>query len=146
MRLYHIFSAGIRSGTVLLWAVGTMQNWDSQYLVWKFTVVSSSNSSFFFLKKNLEDMSFLGPLIPCFGLLVTSLRGFKARDCSLIYTWQRRTSFIKVNLERTAFLIAEYLFIIHGNVDCRFLLFKLFVDFEMSTDLESRNRLIWTEP
>ena len=61
---------------------------------------------------------------------------------SLIHTWQRLTSIIIVNFERTACFIADYLFIIHENVDGMFLLFKLFVNFEMSTDLESRNRLI----
>ena len=40
----------------------------------------NNNIYFNFLKRFLEDTCpFLGPLIPCFGLLVTSALGFKAR-------------------------------------------------------------------
>ena len=44
-----------------------------------------------FLKKILEDISQFW--YPCFGLLVTSRLGFKARVGSLIRTWQRRTCY-----------------------------------------------------
>ena len=44
---------------------------------------------FFFLNFLLDTCPFLGPLIPLFGLLVTSPLGFKARVGSLIQTLQR---------------------------------------------------------
>ena len=39
----------------------------------------------FFLKFLLDTCLFVGPLIPCFGLLVTSLLGFKARVGSALF-------------------------------------------------------------
>ena len=40
----------------------------------------------FFLKFLLDTSPFVGPLIPCFGLLLTSPLGFKARVGSALFT------------------------------------------------------------
>ena len=59
-------------------------------VVWTHYKCSRQQVQFF-----LEDIStFVGPLIPCFGLLVTSPLGFKARVGSLIRTWWRHTCYM----------------------------------------------------
>ena len=42
---------------------------------------------------------FVGPLIPCFGLLVISPLGFKARLGNLIHTWQRHTCYMFLEID-----------------------------------------------
>ena len=49
---------------------------------------------FFLLNFYLTHVHFWGHWYPCFGLLVTSPLGFKARVGSLIHTWQRQKCYM----------------------------------------------------